>query len=231
MKLRLQPIRVFCFHQVSENFEPNVCCKPDWMALSDFKRQIQVIREAGYTFISLSEAYEHIVNDKIRFKKYAVLTCDDGLKCQAALIPWLEEQHIPMTMFITVKCLDGETCGSQMLQYFGITSKDSEKTLAKRLYLLENELMQIESPMVEIGIHGYEHTDVRQFEHADFESQVRHCKDVLQPHKRYVPFYAYPYGRHTVETDVILGQVCIVPIYADGQSNYNDEKCIHREML
>ncbi len=36
------------------------------------------MQKGGVEFISLTEAYEHICNDNIRCKRYAVLTFDDG---------------------------------------------------------------------------------------------------------------------------------------------------------
>lgn len=231
LHMRLQPIRVFCFHQVSEWLDKSVYAEPDWMALSALKSKIQSLRADGYNFISLQEAYRHINEDRVRLRKYAVLTCDDGLKCQAALIPWLESEKIPMTMFVSAKNLDGETCGEQILEYFGISDKTKEKELAQQLYLSEKELHRLRSPFVEIGMHGYEHDDVSLMPISDFERSVDLCQNILQNHPCYVPFYAYAYGRHTTKTDEILLNTNVVPVYMDGQKNYDDASCIHRELL
>lgn len=230
-KLRLQPIRVFCFHQVSEQLNQEVHCKPDWMSLSEFKRKLSDLQKSGYVFISLQEAHRHLKEDKIRCKKYAVLTCDDGLKCQAALIPWLEEEKIPMTIFVTAKYLDGKSCGRQMLDYFKITDKESERKLAEQLYLNEEELMKIDSPLVTIGMHGYEHVDYRMMKGEEFEKHVDRCMDAIQTHKGYIPFFAYPYGRHTEQTDMVLKMKHIIPVYIYNMNNVKNFNCIHREML
>ena len=201
------------------------------MPLSELKQKIQDMRRAGYEFISLQEAHRHLKEDKVRCKKYAVLTCDDGLKCQAEHIPWLEEQQIPMTMFITAKNLDGKSCGPQMLEYFKIADKEAERKLAEQLYLSEAELMAIDSQMVTIGMHGYDHVNSGALENAMFEKHVDRCKEIIQLHKRYIPFFAYPYGRHSEQTDRMLIERKIVPVLMDGKKNYNDERCIHRELL
>lgn len=230
-RLRLQPICIFCFHQVSEQLNPVVHCKPDWMSLSEFQRKLSDLQKSGYIFISLQEAHLHLKEDKIRCKKYAVLTCDDGLKCQAALIPWLEEKKIPMTIFVTAKYLDGKSCGQQILDYFKITDKESERKLAEQLYLNEEDLMKIDSPLVTIGMHGYEHVDYRMMKGEEFETHVDMCKDAIQTLNGYIPFFAYPYGRHTVQTDKILGMKKVIPVYIDKKNNVNNANCIHREML
>lgn len=231
LQLRLQPIRVFCFHQVSERYDSEVYCKPDWMSLDDFKRKVQSLQHRGYTFISLSEAYRHISDDKLRRKKYAVLTCDDGLKCQAALIPWLESQKIPLTLFVTAKYLDGKSCGDQILRYFGITDKESERKLAQRLYLTVEEFAQMNYPLVEIGMHGFEHIDYQSTDDTLFENHLQLTVKALHGHLKYIPFFAYPYGTHTLRTDMVLRKTKIIPVYIDGQKNINDINCIHREMI
>lgn len=230
-KLWLHPIRVFCFHQTSELFDPKIYTEPDWIALQELKQKLLGLKQEGYVFISLSDAFMHICEDKIRLKKYAVLTCDDGLKCQADLIPWLEEQHIPMTMFVNITTMDGKTCGEQIVEYYGIKTIEDEAWLAKQLYMTKEDLMQLDSPIIEIGLHGYDHSDVTTMSLGEFEKDLKTSIRTLQSHNRYVPFYAYAYGRHTNQTDEQLRQMHIVPIYIDGQTNYNDASCIHRELI
>ena len=107
MKLRLQPIRVFCLHHVCEQFDSDAMYACDWMALDEFKQKIIALRRQGYQFISLTDAYEYLKKDWFRQKKYAVLTFDDGYKSLKDVLPWLEEQNIPATLFINGKYLDG----------------------------------------------------------------------------------------------------------------------------
>ncbi len=109
MKLRLQPIRVFCLHHVCEQFDADTMYACDWMALDEFKQKINALRSQGYQFISLSEAYNHLKKNRFRRKKYAVLTFDDGYKSLKEVLPWLEEQKIPATLFINGKYLDGKS--------------------------------------------------------------------------------------------------------------------------
>ena len=73
MKLRMQPIRVFCFHHVSAVYNPDVYCKPDWIPLDFLKNYLEQLQAEGYKFISLAEAQTKISNDKFRIGKYAVL--------------------------------------------------------------------------------------------------------------------------------------------------------------
>ena len=106
-KLRLQPIRVFCFQHVSTVRDPSVCQEEDWTQLDQFKQNIEKLC-TQYSFISLSEACKTLHNDWFRSHKYAVLTTDDGLTSVLNVIPWLEEKRVPLTLFVNTRYMDGD---------------------------------------------------------------------------------------------------------------------------
>ena len=215
LKLRLQPIRIFCLHHVCENFDADVMFACDWMALSVFKQKINNLRDQGYQFISLAEVYNHLKNDWFRRKKYAVLTFDDGYKSLHEVLPWLEEQQIPATLFVNGKYLDGV----------------SYRKNANEKYLTHNELFSFSSPFIEIGSHGYEHIDASKIDNENFRKHIDLNLEILQNHPCYVPFHAYTWGRYTNETNDILKAIHLIPVYVDGMKNYNEINYIHREML
>lgn len=229
MKIRLQPIRVFCFHQTSETYDPEVYCKPDWIPLDFLKNYVLQLQAEGYKFISLAEAQAKIANDKFRIGKYAVLTADDGLKCQLELVPWLEEQHIPITLFLNLETLDGQICGCEMKKYFNIKDKTTELKHAKELYIT-NEEMKFLSPLVSIGMHGVNHNAVHEMSDGEFRNTLSKCMLELGNFANYIPFYAYTYGIHNNEVDDILHSANVIPVLADGGKNYNDG-FIHREIF
>lgn len=230
-RLRLQPIRVFCFHQISEQYEEGVYCKPDWIPVGFLKNHIERLQKEGYEFISLAEAHKHITKDIFRFEKYAVLTADDGLKCQLALLPWFEERNIPITLFIDLETLDGKTCTVPVKNFLDISNAEEEQKHAKQLYLTLKQLENLSSPMLSIGMHGIMHEKVNSMNAEEFAELICTCKQALSKHSDYIPFFAYPYGAHSSVTDKVLYQEKIVPVLADGCMNYNDSKVIHREIL
>ncbi len=215
MKLRLQPIRVFCLHHVCAEFDAESMNPGDWMQIDEFKSKIQSMRSNGVMFISLSEAYHHICKDWIRSRKYAVLTFDDGYASLKEILPWLEEQHIPTTMFINGKYLDGQ----------------SYRKNPKEQYLTQDELFALISPLVEIGSHGWEHTDARAISEDAFCESMEKNIQLLSTHLQYIPFHAYTWGRYTSTTNKILQSMLIVPVVIDGGKNYNDKNAIHRELF
>lgn len=213
-KIRLQPICVYCLHHVCKHFDAAAMNVGDWMALDAFKKKINELRNQGYQFISLTDGYEHLKKDRFRREKYAVLTFDDGYKSLLEVMPWLEEQQIPATLFINGKYLDGK----------------SYRNNANEKYLMYDELFSLSSHF-EIASHGYEHADASKMNVEDFQKHINMNIHLLKNHPNYVPFHAYTWGRYTKETNDILKNFCVTPVYVDGMRNYNETNCIHREIL
>jgi peptidoglycan/xylan/chitin deacetylase (PgdA/CDA1 family) len=215
MKVRLQPIRVFCLHHVCEEFDAEVMHPCDWIALDEFKRKINALQDQGYEFISLTEAYEHLQSEYIRRKKYAVLTFDDGYKSLLEVLPWLEKQQIPATLFINGKYLDGMS--------FRETSKEQ--------YLTYDELFALTSSLIEIGHHGWEHKAADTMSNDELMESLFKNEKILYSHPRYIPFWAYTWGKHTVINDNLLLTNGIIPILIEGNNNYIYANTIDRVLL
>ena len=139
----LRPIRVFCLHHVCEKFDAESMNECDWMQIDEFKSKVIAMLQDGVEFISLTDAYQHICNDWLRRKKYAVLTFDDGYSSLKEILPWLEKHHVPATLFINGKYLDG----------------NSYRKNPNEEYLTKEELFDLTTPLIEIGSHGWEHID------------------------------------------------------------------------
>ncbi len=215
MKLRLQPIRVFCFHHVCAEFDAESMNTGDWMQIDEFKANVLSMQQNGVEFISLTDAYKHICNDYVRCKKYAVLAFDDGYASLKEILPWLENQKIPAALFINGKYLDGK----------------SYRKNPKEKYLTKEELFALTSPFIEIGSHGWEHKRATEMTAEEFAESVKRNIGLLSGHPNYIPFFAYTYGAHSNNTDDYLHRQGLVPIYIDGMKNYNEIKVIHRELL
>ena len=155
-KIRLQPIRVFCFHHVSDSYDVSYMWEEDWTNTDVLKDFIIGLRDKGYTFVSLQEAHEKLKRDWFRSKKYAVLTADDGFRSLLNILPWLEEQRIPITLFINPKYILENSIGDN-------TKNRLEQTQSKlssdEIYLKLRDIQAIQSPYISFGYHGFEHLD------------------------------------------------------------------------
>lgn len=203
-KLRFSPIEVFVFHAVSDKFDPTLNKEVDWSSTEDFKKRILTYKQQ-YTFISLDRAYHRLLHDNLRHIKLAVLTCDDGFSSVLSILPFLEKEQIPVTLFINPKYLDG-------------TSRRTNYAPAPQ-YITLNQLFNLTSPLVTIGMHGYEHIDAVAQTPSEFSESVDRCIDVLSSHPRYIPYFAYTWGNHNDITDSILIQKGIIPVLCDGTTN------------
>lgn len=225
-KLRLQPIRVFCIHHVTDDFDADSMWPCDWIQTDVFKESITELQKQ-YTFISLLEAQEHLHKDWFRRKKYAVMTADDGFASMKQVVPWLVERRIPITLFINPVVWDGKTIG-QNLQSLPIAKK---KNGAKGLYLLLDDLNGLQSPLVTFGYHGYEHIDESKETYDVFVGNFEKCRTLMSQLDNVIPFYAHTNGLATKGNDMFLESINITPVFVNGVVNYNQESYIDRELL
>lgn len=217
MKMRLQPIRVFCFHQVSDTFDESTMKECDWLQADAFKRIINDMRQKGYNFISLPEAHEKIKRDVFRSKKYVVLTADDGWASLKNILPWLNEQQIPISLFLNPGYFDG----------IHFREKETEK------YLTEDEVKHLHEqfPLITIGLHGWEHMDATKQTDEEFKESIEQSVQYLSKLPNYIPYFAYTWGKHTEVNDSVLLKNNITPVLIMGGKNYNKSKFIDRELL
>ena len=64
-----------------------------------------------------------------------------------------------------------------------------------------------------------------------FVDQIQKNVMALSQYNSYIPFHAYTWGRRTKKTNAVLEDFNLIPVFMDGQMNYNDPKVIHRELL
>lgn len=226
-----QPIRVFVFHHVSDERDTLVCQEPDWTQLDQFKRNIEHLMQ-DHTFISLAEACDKLQHDWFRCRKYAVLTTDDGLASVMNILPWLKKKKIPLTLFINTRYMARDKLKPIHMDWLSKLAPDADiKAIAKRMYLSKEQIFDLLSPNIEMGLHGHEHLDARAISEAEFEQNIEQCEQQLVNHPCYVSAYAYPWGRSTDASLHYLQEHGIVPVVVDGNKNYVWNGYISRESI
>lgn len=218
LHIRLQPIRVYCIHVVSDSYDPSTTWECDWLQTDVFKNRILEFRRKGILFISLSEAYEKIKQDLFRYTKYAVLTADDGDMSMLGILPWLEEQKIPITLFVCPAYLKGEIPSDKKQRKPYMTYRDL------------NDLVN-NYPIVSIASHSYKHDMIPSLSADAFIEDLNMAEDQLSKYSNKIPFYAYPGGHYTLYANEQVQKLGLIPVYCDGLANYNDNNCIHREIM
>lgn len=233
LQSRLQPIRVFCLHHVSDKYNPLTMWECDWTQTELFKRNILNLKRQGVIFLSLSEAYDKLRHDWYRRKKYVALTADDGYKSILNILPWLEEQKIPITLFINTKYLNGKSWSDINEEQARRTKQDVDmlKEVCPDLYMSKEELFGLTSQYISIGMHGHEHLDATAQTLQEFRNNVMLCRDIIMEHPRYINFFAYPWGRYNDSTDVVLKETGLIPVLVNDGVNYDDKGFIDRLIM
>ena len=208
-KLCYAPIEVLVFHAVSDTFDERRNKRVDWSQTKEFENFILSLK-TKYRFISLQDAYQRLRRPWCRRQPYTVLTCDDGDASILGVMPFLEKEQIPVTLFINPKYLDGK-------------SKREGYAEAPQ-YITHDQLWELSGNLVSVGMHGYEHTDAKKLSIDEFEKSVDKCIEILGGHPRFVPFFAYTWGRRTEATQQLLRRKGIVPVLTDGETNYRYRK-------
>ena len=229
MKLRLQPIRVFCFHHVSTEFDSQTMWECDWVNTDVLKRAIIRLQTKGYEFISLPEAHGKLKLDKFRCRKYAVLTADDGFKTLLNIIPWLIEHKIPITLFVNSKYIFENGIGANVQDRLDVTKATITN---KALYLKQDDIEALQSPLVTYAYHGYEHLDEWKMDEQEFEQNIeKEIESMRGVFPNVIPYYAHTYGRTKKGNDEILKRYGLTPVYSSGNVNYSNKDRIDREIL
>ena len=216
-RLRYRPIRVFSFHQVSDVFDPDMMWKCDWIQTEVFKRRVLDLKKR-YTFISIEDVYGHICGDRIRYRRYAALTADDGCYSMLSVIPWLAEQEIPVTLFVNPSYMQGYHNPNREHERF-MTYDD-----LKRIVLMY-------SPYVSVASHGWFHKKRLEMTDYEFQESVLNAEAYLAEMPGKKPFFAFPFGGFRKTDSFFLIQQGLIPVMQDGRNNMDDGHCIHRENL
>ena len=213
-RLRLQPIPVFVFHQVSDEFAPEPLWDCDWTQTDVFKRNILALKKR-YEFISLSEVQRHLAKDRFRLKKYAALTADDGWASMKNILPWLVEQKIPVTLFLNPSCLDG----------IHKNSRETDKLLT------EEEVIRIVNegfPYISVASHGWTHGNCAKMKMDEFVDSVERSEQVLVKIPNKVAFFAFASGLYNEKLVTCLRGRKLIPVFVDSIDNEDDPLSIHR---
>ena len=229
IRQRLKPISVFLFHHVSEVRNPLISATCDWTQTEQFKKNICLLKKE-FSFVSLDEAWRRLHHDRFRFRKFAVLTADDGYRSLLDILPWLEQEGVPITIFVNTKYLDKKSWGEVNEEVAREYKPDVDmlSEVCPDLFMSKEELFGLDSPVVSVGLHGHEHLDATNRSEEEFHKDVEKAKSILFSHPRYVPFYAYAWGHHNVKTDRIVREMDLVPVLVNDMKNDNNTGYINR---
>lgn len=226
----VKPIEIFVFHKVSDMYDSNYGGIEDWTNTEVFKKNIKYLQQC-YEFISLDTAVVRLKNDRFRWKNYAVLTTDDGYRMNLDILSWLNENHIPTTVFLSTQYLDGQSYDHWFDEVWKSKTTEEINQLLEGMYIHYDDLSLLDKDNISVALHGYGHDLVAQMQEDAFRAYVKTAEAQLDDKIKLSPYYAYTWGKHSRITDSVLNELGLIPLYCDGNTNYQFDGVLHRKSI
>lgn len=187
----LQPINninILLYHQIGEmpTNDTNLDC---FCSTTEFYRQMDFLKQSGYSVISLKMALDLAFNAKEINANYIVLTFDDGCeKFYETTFPILDSFNFPATVYpITGFMGDIVTLKGRDYPHLKILS--------------ESMLIELSKVGVEIGSHTVNHLKLTNTTESEAEYQIKYSKESLeQILGKKIDSFSYPHGDYNTET-------------------------------
>ena len=165
------------------------------VGLDTFLRQLRWLKRLGVRFIPMRDLRMWLLGQKEIPKRSAVLTFDDALISIADhVFPHLQQQTIPITIFVIAGLIGRESHFSNRASAPG----------RRHLDLVQLKML-IDTGLVEIGAHGYDHVNFTKIDGAKLWQELNDAKVLLEEtFDVEVPYLAYPWGN---TSDAVIRQV------------------------
>lgn len=151
---------------------------------SRFRAQVQVLLDAGFTFVTVSDIISRLLADGRPPPGVVALSFDDGMEDNySVLFPILQELSLTATVYVTT----------------GLIGRPNPWLLpeAGARMMTADELRALHSAGVELGAHTVSHRDMSQLDHDACLAEVQGSIDALSTvTAASVHTFAYPYGRY-----------------------------------
>lgn len=194
IKIYSEGIIVLCYHNVSDKGGSLYTITPE-----EFENQIKLMKEKGFTSISINDLYDYYFNGKSIPKKSVLITFDDGLKgVYEFAFPILKKYGFKGTFFVIVGRVGrvsnyvNWTNLKEMVDSgvftIGSHTYDSHKT-----HLSDGKYISI------ISKKGDEE-DFESFKNRVIEDLKKSKEEIEKNIKKEVIAFAYPYGEYSLDT-------------------------------
>jgi len=168
---------VLMYHRVTEENPSDFLT----IRLADLDRQLQCIRDDGYTTISAQQLINHQYSGQPLPAKPVLLTFDDGYYDNFTLLyPLLLKYGMKATIFLIASQIPRSG------------QPDTEKK-----FMPEDLLRQMDPAIIEFGLHTYSHKSYTEMSTGQIADDIDQCKTLLQQLRIPVaPVLAYTYGAY-----------------------------------
>ncbi|GAO43630.1 polysaccharide deacetylase family protein [Flavihumibacter petaseus] len=166
-------IPILCYHQIRDYRPTDSRSAKDYIIPpADFKAQMKGLADSGYTTILPAQLYEYLVTGKQLPPKPVMLTFDDG--CD-------EQFEFAHSVLNPLKFKGA---------YFIMTVSVNRPN-----YMKAEQIRQLADEGHAIGLHTWDHHNVKQYQGTDWQKQIEQPKLSLEKITgRPIQFFAYPFG-------------------------------------
>jgi peptidoglycan/xylan/chitin deacetylase (PgdA/CDA1 family) len=191
-KIKRYEIPVLMYHQFVKNKRDGGKIKL-FVTEKTFELQLKILKFLNYETITFEELKSIGLQNRF-FKKYIILTVDDGYKDNyEILFPLLKKYSMKAVIFLV-----------SGLNYNKWTIESDNE---KKFYLMSTEeiLEMQDSGLVEFGGHTLTHLDFHKAEKEIAEREIREDKEITEERlNKKLTVFAYPYGHRKEETKKLV---------------------------
>ncbi len=167
---------VLMYHHIKPKSDNDIV-----VTIEQFEKQIQLIIEKGYHFISCNELIQYIYNDKDLPSNPILLTFDDAyIDFEIYALPILTKYQAKAIVFVPSKYIGGEN----------EWDKNGEK-------IMSVESLKKLPVNIEIGLHSHAHLNFKTKNINEIKNDLQLSIETLVNHQiPYIKALAYPYGAY-----------------------------------
>ncbi len=166
-------IPVLCYHQIRDWQGNESRGVKDMVVPPDqFKKQLEILADSGYHTILPDDLYAYLTLGKPLPSKPFMLTFDDSdLDQYKIALPEMKRHGFKGVFFIMTV------------------------SLGRSIYMNKNQVKELSEDGHVIGLHTWDHQDVRKYKDGDWEKQIAQPKKELEALiGKPVQYFAYPFG-------------------------------------
>jgi peptidoglycan/xylan/chitin deacetylase (PgdA/CDA1 family) len=175
------PVMIFAFHSVEPYTGRETALQKQYkISPENFKKELAIIKEKGYTPITLGQAVSDYKAGKVSTEKNVVITFDDGDQNQYDYaLPLLKEFNFPATFFIYTLVLD------------------------HKKFMTWDEVLALDKSGMEIGAHTHTHAMLTKItDPAVMTAEIGTSRKAIEDKLGHaISLFAYPFYAHTTEVE------------------------------
>lgn len=149
-----------------------------WVTPDQLKQQLQLVKDLGYTSLTMSEVNDYIKNNKPIPEKSILITFDDGYENNYQFAyPILKELELKATIFMVSSYID------------------------KGFYLTSDQIKEMSQNGIDIESHTIDHVHLNELSYQEQLNQLKKSKSKIESITNKEIFsIAYPYGDYNEDT-------------------------------